>query len=143
MAGPTSVLATTSATSIGGRDGGKVALDVGGVWIAMAHAKGLGGSGEGSNPEELFAMGYANCFNSALIFVAAAQKIDATKARVKCEVGIGRNEAGGFALQAKLTVRIPGMDAAQAKALVEAAHQVCPYSNATRGNMPVELTVKG
>jgi Ohr subfamily peroxiredoxin len=141
LAGPTSVLASVSATSTGGRSGGKVALAEGGLYLHMEHAKGLGGSGEGANPEQLFAMGYATCFNSALLFVAAAQKIDAAKATVKCDVGIGKNDAGGFALQAKLTVHIPGMDAAQARALVEAAHQVCPYSNATRNNMPVELEI--
>jgi Ohr subfamily peroxiredoxin len=146
MTGPTSVLATTSATSYGGRSGGKVSLTGDGgsngrLWFHMEHAKGLGGSGEGTNPEQLFALGYATCFNSALLFVAAAQKIDASKAQVTCDVGIGKNESGGFALQAKLTVKIPGVEAAQAQALVDAAHQVCPYSNATRGNMPVELVV--
>jgi lipoyl-dependent peroxiredoxin len=143
MTGPTSILARTSATSIGGRDGGKVALDAGEekLWVAMAHARGLGGSGEGANPEQLFAMGYANCFNSALLFVAAAQKLDVAKSRVTCEVGIGRNDAGGFALEAKIRVHIPGAPADQARALVEAAHQVCPYSNATRGNVPVTLEI--
>jgi Ohr subfamily peroxiredoxin len=138
---PTSILATCSATAQGGRAGGKVALDNTGVYVHMEHAKGLGGSGEGSNPEQLFAMGYASCFNSALLFVASTQKIDAAKATVKADVGIGRSEAGGFALTVKLTVHVPGMDLAQAKALTEAAHQVCPYSNATRGNVPVELVV--
>jgi Ohr subfamily peroxiredoxin len=138
---PTSILATCSATAVGGRSGGKVALDNTGVYVHMEHAKGVGGSGEGSNPEQLFAMGYASCFNSALLFVAGQQKIDAAKAHVTCEVGIGRSAAGGFALTAKLTVHIPGMDPAQAKALVEAAHQVCPYSNATRNNVPVDLLV--
>jgi lipoyl-dependent peroxiredoxin len=138
---PTSILATCSATAHGGRAGGKVALNSGGVWVHMEHAKGLGGSGQGSTPEDLFAMGYASCFNSALLFVAAAQKIDAAKAIVTCDVGIGRSEAGGFALTVKLAVHVPGLDQAAATALVEAAHQVCPYSNATRGNVPVELVI--
>jgi Ohr subfamily peroxiredoxin len=147
MTGPTSVLARTSATSIGGRDGGKVALtgdggEQGRLWLHMEHAKGLGGAGEGTNPEQLFALGYATCFNSALLFVAGQKKVDASKARVTCEVGIGRSEAGGFALEAKLRVKIPGMDAHEARGLVEAAHQVCPYSNATRGNLLVELVIE-
>ncbi|MBL8550052.1 MAG: organic hydroperoxide resistance protein [Hyphomonadaceae bacterium] len=141
MAGPTSVLHRELAHSGGGRDG-KVHLDNETLWIAMAIPKDMGGSGLGANPEALFAMGYATCFNSAVLFVAGQKKLDASKAKVSCEVGIGRNDAGGFALQAKLTVSIPGMDKAQAQELVEAAHQVCPYSNATRGNMPVELVVE-
>ena len=108
----------------------------------MEHSKGLGGSGEGSNPEQLFALGWANCFNSAVAFVASQKKIDASKATVKCEVGIGRAE-GGLSLSAKLTLSIPGMDRAQVQELLDAAHQVCPYSKATRNNVPVELAVEG
>lgn len=141
MAGPTSVLYRTTAHATGGRDG-KVHLDGDGVWVAMAVSKDMGGSGLGSNPEQLFAMGYASCFNSALLFVAGQKKVDASRAKVSCEVAIGRGEAGGFALEARLTIKIPGMDAVAAKDLVEAAHLVCPYSNATRGNMPVELVVE-
>lgn len=140
MAGPTSVIYSTTAHAAGGRDG-KVHLDNSPIWFAMAIPKEMGGSGLGSNPEEFFAMGYASCFSSALLFVAGQKKVDASKAKVSTEVGIGRNDAGGFALQVKLTVNIPGMDLAEAKALVEQAHQVCPYSNATRGNVPVELVV--
>jgi len=141
MAGPKSVIVATTAHATGGRDG-KVHLDGSKLWVAMAIAKEMGGSGLGSTPEDLFAMGYASCFNSALLFVAGQKKIDASKAKVSCEVGIGQNDAGGFALEAKLTVKIPGLDAAAAKDLVETAHQVCPYSNATRGNMPVTLVVE-
>ena len=140
MAGPTSVLASTTAHAAGGRDG-KAHIDGDSIWIAMAVQKEMGGSGLGSTPEHLFALGYATCFNSALLFVAGQKKVDASKAKVSCTVGIGRNEAGGFALQAELTVKIPGMDAAAARDLVDAAHQVCPYSNATRGNMPVTIVV--
>lgn len=140
MPGPTSVLHTEIAHAAGGRDG-KVHLDGETLWIAMAIPKDMGGSGLGANPEALFAMGYATCFNSAILFVAGQKKLDASKSKVTCEVGIGRNEAGGFALQAKLTIALPGLDAAQAKDLVDTAHQVCPYSNATRGNMPVELVI--
>lgn len=142
---PTSILAETSAMAEGGRAGGKVTIceygPPGGIWLHMEHPKGLGGSGEGMNPEQLFAMGYASCFNSALLFVAAQQKLDVSKSRVNCKVGIGRSEAGGFALAVKLKVLIPDMPKDQALKLVEEAHQVCPYSNATRGNVPVELEI--
>jgi Ohr subfamily peroxiredoxin len=135
-------LYTTMAVSKGGRAGGKVALTDGGLWFHTEHSKGLGGSGEGANPEQLFALGYANCFNSAVLFVASQKQIDASAAVVTCEVGIGRGE-GGLGLSAKLTLAIPGMERAQVQELLDAAHQVCPYSKATRGNIPVELTVVG
>lgn len=135
-------LYTTTAVSQGGRAGGKVALQEGGLYFHMEHSKGLGGTGEGSNPEQLFALGWANCFNSAVAFVASQKKIDASKAVVKCEVGIGRAE-GGLSLSGKLTLSIPGMDRAQVQELLDAAHQVCPYSKATRNNVPVELVVEG
>jgi Ohr subfamily peroxiredoxin len=135
-------LYTTTAISKGGRAGGKVALADAGLWYHTEHSKGLGGSGEGANPEQFFALGYANCFNSAVLFVASQKKIDASAAIVTCEVGIGRGE-GGLGLSAKLTLSIPGMDRAQVQELLEAAHQVCPYSKATRGNISVELVVEG
>jgi len=131
----------TKAVSQGGRAGGKVALADGGLYFHMEHSKGLGGSGEGSNPEQLFALGWANCFNSAVAFVASQKKIDASKAVVTCEVGIGREE-GGLGLSAKLTLAVAGLDRAQVQELLDAAHQVCPYSKATRGNIPVELAVQ-
>ncbi len=135
-------LYTTTAISKGGRAGGRVALTEGGLWFHTEHSKGLGSSGEGTNPEQLFALGYANCFNSAVLFVATQKKIDASKAVVKCEVGIGREE-GGLGLSAKLTLSVPGLERAQVQELLDAAHQVCPYSKATRNNIPVELTVEG
>jgi lipoyl-dependent peroxiredoxin len=134
-------LFTTTAISKGGRAGGKIALAEGGLWIHTEHSKGLGGSGEGTNPEQLFALGWSNCFNSAVLFVATQKKIDASKAVVKCEVGIGREETG-LGLAAKLYLAIPGMERAQVQELIEAAHQVCPYSKATRNNIPVELIVE-
>jgi lipoyl-dependent peroxiredoxin len=138
---PSSILTTTEAHAEGGRAGGKVTLG-GEVWFHMEHDKALGGSGEGMTPEDLFAAGYASCFNSALLFVAAQQKIDAAKAKVSAKVGMGRSsDIPGFALTVDLVVHVPGLDLAAAQALVEAAHQVCPYSNATRGNVPVTLTV--
>ena len=134
-------LYTTTAISKGGRTGGKVALTDGGLWFHTEHSKGLGGSGEGANPEQLFALGYANCFNSAVLFVASQKKVDASASVVRCEIGIGREE-GGLGLSAKITLSIPGMERPQVQELLEAAHQVCPYSKATRNNIPVELTVE-
>jgi len=142
MAGPTNVLATVSASCVGGRANGKSALKEGGIYFHMEHAKGLGGSGEGVNPEQLFALGYATCFNGAVLFVAAQKKLDAAKAKVTCEVDIGPKEGGGFALAARMKIHVPGLSKEQMQELIEAAHQVCPYSNATRGNMPVELSVE-
>jgi Ohr subfamily peroxiredoxin len=137
---PTSILYRDSATATGGRDGRSM-LSEGGLVLAMAIPKSMGGSGEGSNPEQLFALGYASCFSSALAFVARAKSVDVSKSRVTADVGIGRNAAGGFALAVELKVAMPGIEAAQAQQLVEAAHQVCPYSNATRGNIDVKLSL--
>jgi Ohr subfamily peroxiredoxin len=134
-------LFTVTGISKGGRAGGKSSLAEGGIWFHNEHAKGLGGSGEGVNPEQLFAMGWATCFNGAVLLVASQKKIDAAKAVVKCTVGLGKDETS-FALSAKITLSVPGLDPAQVKDLVEAAHQVCPYSKATRGNIPVELAVE-
>ena len=132
----------TKAISKGGRAGGHVALAEGGIYFHMEHSKPLGGSGEGVNPEQLFAMGWATCFNGAVLFIAGQKKLDASKAVVTCEVGIGREE-GGLGLSAKLTLAVPGLERAQAQELIEAAHQMCPYSKATRNNIPVELAVEG
>src|SRR6185436_19543760 len=98
----------TTGISKGGRAGGKVALAEGGLWLHNEHSKPLGGSGEGTNPEQLFAMGWATCFNGAVLFIAGQKKLDASKAVVKCEVGIGREE-GGLGLSAKLTLSVPGL----------------------------------
>ena len=138
---PTSIMATTSATSSGGRAGGKVSLDEGGLWFHMEHDKGLGGSGQGCTPEDFFALGYATCFNSAMLFFASQQKLDVSKATVTAEVGIGRDANNKFALAVTLKVHLPGVDADKAKEIVESAHQICPYSSATRGNVPVTLQV--
>jgi Ohr subfamily peroxiredoxin len=130
----------TKAVSKGGRAGGKVSLAEGGFYLHMEHSKPLGGSGEGVNPEQLFAMGWATCFNGAVLFIAKQKNIDATSAIVTCEVGIGREE-GGLGLSAKLTLAVPGLERAQVQELLEAAHQMCPYSKATRNNIPVEIAV--
>ncbi len=134
-------LFTVTGVSKGGRAGGKVALENGGLWLHNEHDKALGGSGEGTNPEQLFAMGWATCFNGAVLLVASQKKIDAAKAVVKCSVGLNRGD-DGLSLSAKLTLSVPGLDRAQVQELIEAAHQVCPYSKATRNNVPVELAVE-
>ncbi|MFT3728688.1 MAG: Ohr family peroxiredoxin [Terricaulis sp.] len=134
-------LFTAKAVSKGGRAGGKVALANGGPWFHTEHEKALGGSGEGSNPEQFFALGYANCFNGAVLLVASQKKIDASKAVVTVEIGLGRDDSG-LGLSAKIGLSAPGLEPAQVKELLEAAHQVCPYSKATRGNIPVELVVE-
>ena len=99
----------------------------------------MGGPGGGANPEQLFAAGYAACFHSALTLVARVQEAASTDSAVTAEVGIGPDEAGGFGLEVTLRVELGGIDQAAAEQLVAAAHQVCPYSNATRGNVPVTL----
>jgi len=138
MANP---LFTTKAISKGGRAGGKVALASGGPWFHTEHDKALGGSGEGANPEQFFALGYANCFNGAVLFIAAQKKLDASKAVVSVEIGLSKDTTS-FALSAKIGLSVPGLERAQVQELLEAAHQVCPYSKATRGNIEVELVVE-
>ena len=133
---------TTQATATGGRDGRSTTAD-GALDVKLSTPKELGGAGgEGNNPEQLFAAGYAACFLGALKFVAGQEKIRVPEeATVTAKVGIGPRSAGGFGITADLTVTLPGLDRAEAEALVAKAHQVCPYSNATRGNVDVGLTV--
>jgi osmotically inducible protein OsmC len=102
----------------------------------------LGGDGKGTNPEQLFAAGYSACFASALKLVAAQQKVDVSEASVTAEVGL--NKAGeGFALSVVLRIELPDeLHGEAGQRLIEATHQVCPYSNATRGNIPVELVIE-
>lgn len=138
----TKVLYKTSARATGGRDGHAATLD-GAVDVKLATPKELGGAGgEGVNPEQLFATGYAACFLSALKFVAmqAKAKIPA-EATVTATVGIGPRSEGGFGLEIALEIALPGVARAEAEALVAQAHQICPYSNATRNNVEVGLTV--
>lgn len=133
---------STEATATGGRDGRSRTAD-GALDVKLTTPKELGGSGgAGNNPEQLFAAGYAACFLGAMKFVAGQDKIQVpADATVTAKVGIGPRSAGGFGITADLTIKLPGMDRAQAEALVHKAHQVCPYSNATRGNVDVGLTV--
>jgi lipoyl-dependent peroxiredoxin len=101
----------------------------------------LGGPGGGTNPEQLFALGYSACFHSAIKFVAARDKLDTTDSEVSASVGIGFLDSGGFGITAELDIALPNLDHDIATALVDRAHEVCPYSNATRGNVDVRLTV--
>jgi Ohr subfamily peroxiredoxin len=138
MANP---LFTTKAVSKGGRAGGKVALGGNAPWFHTEHDKALGGSGEGSNPEQFFALGYATCFNGAVLFVAKQKNVDAIKATVSVEIGLSKDETS-FALSAKIGLSLPGASPEQIKELLEAAHQICPYSKAMRGNIEVELVAE-
>ncbi|GAA4912369.1 Ohr subfamily peroxiredoxin [Nonomuraea thailandensis] len=132
----------TAIATAAGRDGRAVSSDRK-LDVKLARQKELGGSGEGTNPEQLFAAGYAACFASSLQFVAASRKVDIADAAVTAEIGLGPNGKGGFQLAATLRVELPdGIAPEVARELIEAAHQVCPYSNATRGNIPVELVVE-
>ena len=136
------VLYKTSAKATGGRDGHAATLD-GALDVKLATPKELGGGGgAGNNPEQLFAAGYAACFIGAMKFVASqgGPKVPAD-ASVTSTVGIGPRSAGGFGLEIALDISLPGVPRADAEALVEKAHQVCPYSNATRGNVDVRLKV--
>jgi osmotically inducible protein OsmC len=136
------VLYTAQATATGGRDGRATSSDEV-LDVALSTPKQLGGAGgEGTNPEQLFAAGYAACFLSAMKLVGGSLKtpLPAT-ASVGAQVGIGPNGAGGFGLAVTLTVTTPGMDQAAAEAVVAKAHEVCPYSNATRGNVEVTIAV--
>lgn len=135
------VLYRTSAKANGGRDGHSATLD-GALDVTLARPKELGGNGKGVNPEQLFATGYAACFLGALQFVASQdkKKIPA-EATVTSHVGIGTRAEGGFGLEISLDIELPGIERSEAVDLVEKAHQVCPYSNATRNNIDVKLTV--
>jgi lipoyl-dependent peroxiredoxin len=131
-------LYTAVATAVGGRDGHARSAD-GLLDVEVKPPVEMGGPGGGTNPEELFAAGYAACFQSALAVVARRQKVSVDGSTVTGKVTIGTIEGGGFGLAVGLDVHIPDVDAATTTALIEAAHQVCPYSNATRGNIVVTL----
>ncbi len=135
------ILYTAHATSSGGREG-KSRTDDGVLDVKLTTPKGLGGNGaSGTNPEQLFAAGYSACFLGAMKHVATTQKIALPPdTSITADVGIGPITEG-FGIQVALHVTVPGMENAAARKLVDAAHQVCPYSNATRGNINVELDV--
>jgi lipoyl-dependent peroxiredoxin len=138
---PVDVKYTTSATATGGRDGRSKTKD-GALDVKLARPKEMGGAGGGNNPEQLFAAGYAACFLGAMKHVASQGGPNVPDdTTVTATVGIGPRSEGGFGLDIGLDVSMPGVERAEAEALVEKAHQVCPYSNATRGNVPVRLRV--
>jgi lipoyl-dependent peroxiredoxin len=134
------VIYQAHAKSTGGRDGTTRTSD-GLLDLKLAVPKEMGGPGGGVNPEQLFASGYSACFIGAMKFVAGTQKIALpADTSINATVGIGQIPAG-FGIEVQLEVSIPGMDKAAAEALVAKAHEVCPYSNATRGNIDVTITV--
>ncbi|MFQ1004334.1 organic hydroperoxide resistance protein [Modestobacter sp. SSW1-42] len=133
---------TALATATGEGRNGHTRTSDGTIDLDLKVPTEMGGPGGGANPEQLFAAGYAACFHGALKLVAGKQKVAFTDSAVTAEVGIGPNDAGGFALEVTLRVELGGIEQSAAEALVEAAHQVCPYSNATRGNIPVTLEVE-
>jgi len=134
-------LYTASAVATGAGRNGHVQSTDGFIDADVRIPKEMGGAGGATNPEQLFAAGYAACFHSALQLVAGQAKADITDSEVVADVSIGPNDAGGFGLAVQLEISLPAVERAQAEELVEQAHQVCPYSNATRGNVEVTLTV--
>lgn len=137
---PLSILHTSHARATGGRNGHTRSGD-GLIDVNLSVPKGMGGPGKAhtTTPEDLFAAGYAACFGGAAELVARQKNLPATDMEVEAAVGIGKNEAGGFGLKVDLTVTMKGVTQAQAQQIIESAHQICPYSNATRNNVEVGL----
>ncbi|WP_338757810.1 organic hydroperoxide resistance protein [Nocardia vulneris] len=135
------ILYTAEALATGDGRNGHARTTDGKVDVALAAPKEMGGSGEGTNPEQLFAAGYAACFHGALRLVGKQAKANIDDSAVGAKVGIGPNDAGGFGLTVTLEVSLPHLSRAEAQALADKAHQVCPYSNATRGNIDVDVVV--
>jgi osmotically inducible protein OsmC len=132
---------TATAHSTGDGRNGHVASDDGFIDLDLHVPTEMGGPGGATNPEELFAAGYAACFHSAMKLVAGQQKLDVEGTQVSASIGIGPLAEGGFGLNAALVIYAPKLDRATAQSLADAAHQVCPYSNATRGNIEVTVSV--
>ncbi len=133
---------TAHATSTGGRDGrGKT--DDGKLDLALSLPKEMGGDNKGTNPEQLFAVGYSACYLGAIKFVAGKEKVTiAPDASITAHVGVGpREDGGGFGLEVALDVNLPGVDKAVAKDIADKAHVVCPYSHATKGNIKVTTNI--
>ena len=124
-----------------GRDGNARTKD-GKLDVSLASPVELGGSGKGTNPEQLFAAGYAACFHSALLVVGRKERANLTDSAVAAKIHFGALEDGvGYGLAAELEIAVPALDLATAESLVAKAHQICPYSNATRGNMTVDIKI--
>jgi osmotically inducible protein OsmC len=136
-------LYTAEAQVTGGRAEGHGKTSDGALEVDLRLPSEMGGQGGGTNPEQLFAVGYASCFESALGAVARRAKVDVGNAFIGSKVSLHPNESRGFDLSVELDVTLPSVEGEQAVELVKAAHQVCPYSNATRGNIPVTLTANG
>ncbi|WP_174186313.1 organic hydroperoxide resistance protein [Nocardia barduliensis] len=135
------ILYTAEALASGdGRNGHARSTD-GKIDVDLSAPKEMGGDGAGTNPEQLFAAGYAACFHSALRLVGKQAQANIDDSAVGAKVGIGPNDAGGFGLAVTLEVSLPHLSREDAQALADKAHQVCPYSNATRGNIDVQVLV--
>ncbi len=136
------VVYTAHATTVGGRGGGTARSSDGRLEVTLAHPKEMGGNGEGTNPEQLFAAGYSACFLGAMKAAAGQQKLALPReTSIAAEVDFGPRIGGGYGVGVRMAVKVPGMDPAQVQAIVDAAHQICPYSNATRGNIDVAFTI--
>jgi lipoyl-dependent peroxiredoxin len=136
------VLYTAEATSIGGRDG-SVRSPTGTIDLNVKLPKEVGGPGDGTNPEELFAAGYSSCFLNTISTIARMQKISAKKFTVTARVDLGQTDDGGFGIQAELDCELPEVEDEKAVELVRLGYEHCPYSKATRGNIDVGLFVSG
>ena len=137
-----SAIYTASATATGDGRNGHVRSSDGVLDFDLAIPKEMGGPGGAlTNPEQMFAAGYAACFHSALKRVASTQKVTLTDTAITVDVGIGQLPSGGFGLSVSIEAELPGLDESTAKAVLDAAHQLCPYSNATRGNIDVQLNL--
>jgi osmotically inducible protein OsmC len=136
------VLYTAEATATGGRRNGRARSSDGAIDVQINPPKEVGGSGEGTNPEQLFAAGYAACFDNALATVARMEKVDPGPTSVTALVSLAKHSEGGYALDVELQVTVPGLPRDRAEALVAKAHRRCPYSRATHGNVDVRLTLR-
>lgn len=135
------ILYTAEATATGGREG-QVSTSDGRLDLSLALPKELGGpGGPGTNPEQLFAAGFAGCFDNAMILVARRMKLSTAGSRVTAKVDLGMFDKGRFAMEVELLVTLPELDEDEAKALVDATHKVCPFSNAVEGNIDVTRTI--
>ncbi|MEV2193526.1 organic hydroperoxide resistance protein [Streptomyces phaeochromogenes] len=135
---PTKIMYVAEATAHGGREGYVTSQD-GQLELKVAMPPALGGDGDGTNPEQLFAAGFSSCFHNALVLVGRREGFDLSGSTVAAKVGIGPNKQRGYGLAVALSVSLPVLDQEVASKLVDAAHQVCPYSNATRGNIEVTI----
>ena len=135
------VVYTTSAIAVGGRDGNTGTTD-GGFEVRLTRPKEFGGKGEGNNPEQLFASGYAACFLSSMQLLASQGEATVpANAEVMATVGFGPRSEGGLGLEIALDITLPGVARREAEALIEKAHQICAYSNATRNNIAIKLSL--